>query len=515
MAEPLRLVGLGPREHVDEVAGSEPLLRPQHGRQGFAHVGRRIEQLRWLGAEVAIATGLRRLAEIGQQGHPTADLRLRQTEQRVEPPVIGGAHLGRGGALVDLAAAEADVVGPEQRQRIGGGAVATRAADLLIIALNRFRQVGMGDPADVGLVDAHPEGDRGDDDQAILALEPRFDDAAILGLHPGMVVAGRMPVLGERTGQRLGLGAGAAIDDPGLAPAGGGEGQDLAPGRVFRLEGEGEVGAVEPVQEGLRLPLEQPRDDFGPGLRVGGGREGGEGHVQRFPQGADPEVVGAEIVAPLADAMGLVHRDERRVRALQHPLGRGGGEAFGRDVEQLQASLLDRLPDRLRLLLRVAGGERARLDSGLLQGTDLIAHQGDERGNNHRQPVAAERGQLETEGLAAAGGHDREDVPPGADGRHDLLLPGAKSVEAEDGGQQVAGRGHGRSRASIGRDSHVAIRVARGGLPNRSGGGGQGHERIAVAPSVQPGEAGGQDGFRRLLPHHQRAGSKPAAGLEG
>ena len=45
-----------------------------------------------------------------------------------------------------------------------GQAVAAGAADLLVEGLDRCGQRGVDDGADVGLVDAHAEGDGGDDD---------------------------------------------------------------------------------------------------------------------------------------------------------------------------------------------------------------------------------------------------------------------------------------------------------------------------------------------------------------
>jgi hypothetical protein len=55
-------------------------------------------------------------------------------------------------------------------------------------------------------------------------------------------------------------------------------------------------------------------------------------------QAAEHPVFGAEVVAPLADAVGLVdgHKRKRQVRqALQH---RRKHQAFGRQVEQVQAT---------------------------------------------------------------------------------------------------------------------------------------------------------------------------------
>ena len=176
---------------------AEAFAGAQDRRQRLAHRVGAVDHLGRGIAQVAISAGLPLLAEIAQQVPPAALQRLGQPQQRVEPPVIRRAPLGRGEPLVDLRAAQADVVRAKQGQRFGGRPVAPRAADLLVIRLDRFRQVGMGDPADVGLVDPHAEGDRGHDDQAVLALEALLDRAAGLRLHPA-VVGRRMPGLRQR-----------------------------------------------------------------------------------------------------------------------------------------------------------------------------------------------------------------------------------------------------------------------------------------------------------------------------
>ena len=104
----------------------------------------------------------------------------------------------------------------------------------------------------------------------------------------------------------------AAVDDAGLALAGGGEVEDLAARAVLDREGEVDVGPVEAAQEGRgRGAVEQLLDDLVAGFGIGRGGEGGERHVERAAQLADAQVVGAEIVAPLAHAMRLVDGDQR------------------------------------------------------------------------------------------------------------------------------------------------------------------------------------------------------------
>ena len=54
----------------------------------------------------------------------------------------------------------------------------------------------------------------------------------------------------------------------------------------------------------------------------------------------DAQIAGAEVVAPFADAVRLVHR-EQRYAELAQPLGRAADvESLGRDVEQLDLAAL-------------------------------------------------------------------------------------------------------------------------------------------------------------------------------
>ncbi len=362
--------------------------------------------------------------------------------------MIGRAPFGRGQSFVDLGPAQADILGAVQRQRLGRGAVAPGAADLLVIGLDRFRQVGVGDPADVGLVHAHPEGDRGADDQPVLGGEAFLDRAAIVGFHPAVVMRDRMPILAQRPRKALGLGAGAAIDDARLAAARLGEGHDLLARAVLGLERQVDVRSVETAQEGLRpLAPEQAGDDFLLRLGVGGRGEGRKRHAQRAAQFADAQVIGPEIVAPLADAMRLVHGDQRHARLCQHPLRPARGQPFRREVEQLERAVVQRAEHGVGLFLGIARGQRTGGDAGLAQPADLVAHQRDERRNHHRHAGAHQRRKLEAQRLAPACGHDRQHVAPLGHGLDDLALAGAERIEAENvfqhrlGGRDIAGHG--------------------------------------------------------------------------
>ena len=67
--------------------------------------------------------------------------------------------------------------------------------------------------------------------------------------------------------------------------------------------------------------------------------------------------------------------------------------------------------------------------SGKLRG--LVVHQGDERANDEGGAFAGECGQLVTEALAGAGGHNEEDVSAGGRGEADSFLVGAEVGKTE------------------------------------------------------------------------------------
>ena len=129
----------------------------------------------------------------------------------------------------------------------------------------------MEDVAHVRLVDPHPEGDHGDDDDARIGHE----DAALAFMA------------GDETPQ-------------------------LALPVAFHLHRQLDVGAVEAEDEGFHRATEQPLGHVLAGHFVGGCRERGDGNPgEEFPQPAQILVFGAEGRAPLGDAMGLVDGEQR------------------------------------------------------------------------------------------------------------------------------------------------------------------------------------------------------------
>ena len=195
VAELLDLVGRLAAQDVDQVSGTEALAGAQRGGQRFLRGDRAVPDLRRIDAYVAVAAGLRLLAEIVEQYDAPALRRFAVGEHGVKLLALDALLLvGRVGVL-DHLAVDHHVVQPVGHPALGGLAVASGAPGFLVIGLEALRQVEVGDEAHVGLVDAHAEGDGRDHDDAVLAQEALLVALARLRVEPGVVGQGADPLL--------------------------------------------------------------------------------------------------------------------------------------------------------------------------------------------------------------------------------------------------------------------------------------------------------------------------------
>jgi hypothetical protein len=107
--------------------------------------------------------------------------------------------------------------------------------------------------------------------------------------------------------------------------------EDLLARVVLRRDAVADVRPVEAGDEHPAVLEAEALDDVAAGGLVGGG---GERHArdvrEALVEDGDLEVVGAEVVAPLGDAVGLVDREEAQPRAAgQQVLEGGQDEALG------------------------------------------------------------------------------------------------------------------------------------------------------------------------------------------
>ena len=212
-------IGRVAAEDVDELSGAEGLvalpLQAHDRRHQLLRRHRSVERLRWLQARVAVAAGSGLLPEVAEQVLAAASDRLAQREHGVEVLPQPGLERAIAGTLVDepplLHDISEAVRHPGQRRL----AVAARAARLLVVPLDRLRQIDVRDEPDIGLVDAHAERDRRDHHDAVVAQEPGLIGRAHRRVEP-RVVRQRVDALRAQILRRLldGLAA-ERIDDAG------------------------------------------------------------------------------------------------------------------------------------------------------------------------------------------------------------------------------------------------------------------------------------------------------------
>ena len=182
-------------------------------------------------------------------------------------------------------------------------------------------------------------------------------------------------------------------------------------------------------------------------LLDGGRRGGGEGDDGRGAEGgevfAEGAVVGAEVVAPGADAVGFVDGDEGGLAAGEHLGEAGDAQALGRDEEEVESAVEVVAAGLAGVVAGEAGVDAADAEAvgGELGG--LVVHERDERARRPaRCRLRSDGGKLVAEGLAGAGGHDEQDVAAVGGGAADGFLVGAEGGEAEGALEQGGEVGH-------------------------------------------------------------------------
>ncbi len=161
------------------------------------------------------------------------------------------------------------------------GAIASRAADFLVIGLDTAGDVPVDDEAEIGAVHAHTEGVGGDHDGDLAFHEAILGDDAFIVCHAGMVDHVLHLEFAQHLSDALDLFAGAAIDD-----AGGELRNNFVDAVQFKA-----VGAAGFDDEAEVVALESADEDFGCGATGGAeakllddvianfrGGGGGQGH---------------------------------------------------------------------------------------------------------------------------------------------------------------------------------------------------------------------------------------------
>src|SRR5579863_6116518 len=143
--------------------------------------------------------------------------------------------------------------------------------------------------------------------------------------------------------------------------------------------------------------------------------------------GDDPaqvEVGGAKIMAPLRDAMGFIHHEQRDVETLEQVDECLVFKALGRDIDELQVAALDALEVRRFFVFgeRAVQGDGAA-DARIGEHVELILHEGDQRRNDHRRSRQQQRRKLIAERFSSAGREDGKSILAFEHAGNDFLLP--------------------------------------------------------------------------------------------
>ena len=196
-------------------------------------------------------------------------------------------------------------------------------------------------------------------------------------------------------------------------------------------DGEGQVGPVEAGGHPHRVAQAEARATMS--FATCGVAVAVEATSARAPEIArgvgEAEVVGAEVVAPLRDAVGLVDDEQADPRVAR--CARRSPATRSARARRTAAAARPRPRARARRGWPPASccalTSATRPGATAPQRLHLVLHQRDERRDDDGQVPAHQRRELVAERLARAGGHDDEHVAAGQRGRARLACPGRNS----------------------------------------------------------------------------------------
>ena len=260
-------------------------------------------------------------------------------------------------------------------------AVPARTPELLVVRIERGRRVRVQHPAHVRLIDSHAERDRRRDGPGRALKEGGHRLAAVAPGKPGVVERHLLARCGERVMRRLRAGMRRRVDDPGAGKF------TRRAHHLVLLVGERphvprrevDVRPVEIADHDLGITQAEPPHDLLPHRRRGRGGQGqANRRADRLGLGAEPHVVGTEVVAPLADQVGLIDHEQPGPGALQRLPGLAVGQLFRCEKDERAGVTRgqQRGCARTGRLLRV---EDDRWQPGRMQVRDLIILQRDQR----------------------------------------------------------------------------------------------------------------------------------------
>ena len=388
-----------PGQDGRQVVGLEGLAEREDELDDHAHLFVAVELLLGIEAVVAHTAVLLRIvfAEVVEQDLAAALVGF-GVGDRLHQQLLADLLLGDGLALHEFLE-PLDVLVAVERDALALAAVAAGAPRLLIIAFQALGDVVVDHEADVGLVDAHAEGDGGHDHVDFFHQEGVLVVGTRDGVHTGVVGQGLDAVDVQQLRDFFHFLAAEAVDDAALAGVVLDELDDVALGVGLVADFVIEVLAVEGILEHLGVQHAEVLLDVRLDLRGGGGGQGDDGRLADLADDfADAAVFRPEIVAPLRDAVGFVDGVERDGKLLEQLDVLVFGQGFGRHVEEFgdPGEKVGFDFGDLRLVergIQEVGDALPVLDEAA-DGVDLVFHQGDQGGDDDGRPLQAEGREL-------------------------------------------------------------------------------------------------------------------------
>ena len=258
-----------------------------------------------------------------------------------------------------------------EQRRPGRLAVPAGPPDLLVVRVQRVGRLGVEHEPHVGLVHPHAERAGRDHHLDVAAHERVLGRLSVLAGQAAVVVHGVDAVVPQHRGQLLGPAVGRGVDDAGAArldPAGAGRQRrvvragpavdllvvglavqreqhlpdhlvPLGRRRADQVDAEPDVGPVGVPDDDLagRASAAARRSPRGPGARRSRSARAAGGEPSARAAEPSREVLRPEVVAPLADAVGLVDDEQRdpapRVSAAEHLVV---GQLLRREQQELE-----------------------------------------------------------------------------------------------------------------------------------------------------------------------------------
>ena len=318
----------------------------------------------------------------------------------------------------------------------------------------------MHDEPHVRPIDPHAERDRRDDDVCVLVEEHLLMTAADLVGQPRVVRDRAAAFALQPCGELFDLAARLAVHDPGLAVVPREDVEQLPPQRAAPQHAIRQVRPIEGSDEDERIAQPELADNVAPDALGRRRRERVERHRRELlAQPSQLPVLRPEIVAPLADAVRLVDRDETQARLLQHApqrLAALADDALRRHVEQPAAAVAHAREHLVALVRQERAVQIRGGDAVDAKPVDLILHQRNQRRDDEREARIDDRRRLEAERFAAAGRQDDDAVARIEDRVHRLALQRAERRVAPDALQRLAQRVvGGRALRAAGRRRHA------------------------------------------------------------